>query len=50
MKYADVIIPLAVEGVYTYAIPDKLEPVVQEGTLVLLAFAGKKIYNNVITS
>lgn len=48
MKYADVIVPLAVEGMYTYAIPDKLEHVVQEGTLVLLAFAGKKKYTALV--
>jgi primosomal protein N' (replication factor Y) len=47
MKYADVIIPLAVEGMYTYLIPDDLEDVVEEGTLVLLSFAGNKKYTAV---
>lgn len=48
MRYADVIVPLAVEGMYTYAIPDELESRVGEGTLVLVAFAGNKKYTALV--
>ncbi len=48
MKYADVIVPLAVEGMYTYEIPQALEKEVQVGTLVLVAFAGNKKYTALV--
>ncbi len=48
MRYADVIVPLAVEGMYTYAIPDELESVVGRGTLVLVSFAGNKKYTALV--
>ena len=32
MRYADVIVPLAVEGMYTYTVPVSLESEVREGT------------------
>lgn len=48
MRYADVIVPLAVEGMYTYAVPNLLEGVVVEGALVLVAFAGNKKYTAVV--
>lgn len=48
MQYADVIVPLAVEGMYTYAVPDSLQNVVEEGTLVLVAFAGNKKYTAIV--
>lgn len=48
MKYADVIVPLAVEGMYTYAVPLALEKVVKEGALVLVAFAGNKKYTALV--
>ena len=40
MRYADVIVPLAVEGMYTYTGPVSLDSEVREGTLVLVSFAG----------
>lgn len=48
MRYADVIVPLAVEGMYTYAIPDELESVVGRGMLVLVSFAGNKKYTALV--
>ena len=48
MRYADVIVPLAVEGMYTYAVPDSLQDAVEEGTLVLVAFAGNKKYTAIV--
>lgn len=48
MKYADVIVPLAVEGMYTYALPAALAGDVRVGTLVLLPFAGNKKYTALV--
>ncbi len=48
MRFADVIIPLAVDGFYTYAVPTVLEQAVAEGSLVLVCFAGNKKYTGVV--
>ena len=48
MRYANVIVPLAVEGMYTYAVPESLKDVVKEGTLVFVAFAGNKKYTAIV--
>lgn len=48
MQYADVIVPLAVEGMFTYALPASLEGRVAVGTLVLVSFAGNKIYTALV--
>lgn len=48
MRYADVIVPLAVDGKYTYAVPDSLADVVREGSLVLVSFAGNKKYTAIV--
>lgn len=48
MKFADVIVPLAVEGMYTYIIPPVLEKEVVPGTLVLVSFAGNKKYTALV--
>lgn len=48
MKFADVIVPLAVDGVYTYSLPPALEEGIGVGTLVLVAFAGNKKYTGVV--
>lgn len=48
MRYADVIVPLAVEGMYTYIVPVSLESEVREGTLVLVSFAGNKRYTALV--
>lgn len=48
MQYADVIVPLAVEGMFTYALPASLEGKVGVGMLVLVPFAGNKIYTALV--
>lgn len=48
MKFADIIVPLAVEGVYTYSVPPALEKEIEVGALVLVAFAGNKKYTGII--
>ncbi|MDX2430641.1 MAG: primosomal protein N', partial [Bacteroides sp.] len=49
-RYAEVIIPLAVEGVFTYAIPEHLSGDVVPGTRVLVSFGKRRIYSAVIRS
>ena len=48
MFYADVILPLAVEGMYTYLVPASLTDRVRPGCLVLVAFAGNKKYTALV--
>ncbi|MCM1030228.1 MAG: primosomal protein N' [Oscillibacter sp.] len=48
MKFADVIVPLAVEGFYTYSVPAALENGIREGTLVIVPFAGNKKYTAMV--
>ena len=47
-RYADVIVPLAVEGMFTYAVPAALREQVEVGALVLVAFAGNKRYTALV--
>ncbi len=48
MKYADVIVPLAVEGMYTYGIKEEWRERVRPGMLVLVSFAGHKKYTALV--
>lgn len=48
MKFADVIVPLAVDGMFTYSVPSCLEAVVRSGALVVVSFAGNKKYTGVV--
>lgn len=48
MKFADVIVPLAVEGFYTYSVPSELEREISEGKLVIVPFAGNKKYTGLV--
>lgn len=48
MKYADVIVPLAVDGFYTYSIPASLEDAVVKGALVIVPFASNKKYTGIV--
>lgn len=48
MKFADVIVPLAVEGFYTYSVPAELENEIGEGKLVIVPFAGNKKYTGLV--
>jgi primosomal protein N' (replication factor Y) len=46
--YADVIIPLALEGLFTYDVPEQWRDAAREGALVIVPFAGNKRYTGVI--
>lgn len=48
MKYADIIVPLAVEGFFTYSVPVQLEREIGVGRLVIIPFAGNKKYTGVV--
>lgn len=48
MKFADVIVPLAVGGFYTYSVPAALENEISEGKLVIVPFAGNKKYTGLV--
>jgi len=50
MKYAQVILPLAVESTFTYWIPDELESQVQIGRRVEVEFGKRKRYAGVVHS
>ena len=48
MNYADLILPLAVPGTFTYAIPDELHPP-QIGMRAVVAFGkGRKLYTGIV--
>ena len=48
--YAQVIIPLAVEGFYTYLIPRSLRERIMPGSRVLVPFGKKRIYSAIVRS
>ncbi|MDL2251304.1 primosomal protein N' [Odoribacter sp. OttesenSCG-928-J03] len=46
--FADVIIPLAVAGIYTYSVPDDMISSLTEGVLVVVSFGRNKKYTGVV--
>ncbi len=48
--FARVILPLAVEGTFTYAVPDAMRNLVSPGSRVLVSFGRKRIYTAIIHS
>ncbi|MBQ9667416.1 MAG: primosomal protein N' [Prevotella sp.] len=48
MTYADVILPVPLEGCFTYAVPQEMEPQVQVGCRVLVGFGRSKSYVGII--
>jgi primosomal protein N' (replication factor Y) len=48
MKYADVIVPLAVAGLYTYEIPEEMEEECKVGKRVMVQFGKKKYYTAIV--
>jgi primosomal protein N' (replication factor Y) (superfamily II helicase) len=47
--FADIILPLAVRGRFTYRIPDNLAGKVIHGALVTVPFGGRTLYTGVVT-
>ena len=50
MTYADIILPLPLEGYFTYAVPAELQDKVQSGMRVLVPFGAKKHYIGIVAS
>jgi|694.fasta_scaffold07029_11 primosomal protein N' (replication factor Y) len=48
MKYADVILPLAIERTYTFGIPIEMQNFIQIGCRVEVQFGAKKIYSGIV--
>lgn len=46
--YADVVLPLSLQGLYTYAVPSGLAHSVQEGSRVIVQFGKKKFYTAIV--
>lgn len=46
--YADVVLPLPLDGVYTYSLPAGLEHKVQVGCRVLVPFGTRKMYTGIV--
>jgi len=46
--FADIILPLAVSGRFTYLIPDELAGKIEPGVRVLVPFGGKNLYAGVV--
>ena len=49
-KYADIILPLSLDGTFTYLIPDEIQSTIQVGMRVLVNFGSKKIYTGIVYS
>ncbi len=47
-KYADIILPVAVKGRFTYSIPDHLSYKVKPGVKAIVQFGSKKLYSGII--
>ena len=48
MQYADVILPLAVDGVFTYLVPTELQPKTVAGSRVLVPLGRSKLYVGIV--
>ncbi len=48
-KFADIIIPLSVSGIYTYHIPAPLADKVRRGSRVIVPFGPKKVYTGLVS-
>ena len=46
--FADIILPLAVKGTFTYLIPDELSDYVLMGSRVLIQFGNRKLYSGIV--
>ena len=47
-SFADIILPLAVKGRFTYSIPDHMTGSVTPGVRVLVQFGNKKVYSGIV--
>lgn len=47
-RFADIILPLAVRGRFTYSIPDEMSGTVVSGMRVIVQFGGKNLYSGIV--
>jgi primosomal protein N' (replication factor Y) len=47
-RFADIILPLAVRGRFTYRIPDNIAENVRPGVMVTVQFGGRKLYSGIV--
>ncbi len=48
MKYIDVIVPLPLQGTFTYLVPEEMEPYARVGMRVVVPFGKQKMYTAII--
>ena len=48
MRYADIILPVPLEGLFTYSIPERLQERIAFGMRVLVTFGPKKTYVGIV--
>lgn len=48
MLYADVVLPLPLQGLYTYSIPSELKDPIKEGSRIIVQFGKKKFYTAIV--
>jgi len=46
--YADIILPLALKGTFTYSVPEHLAPDLKPGKRVVVQFGKKKLYTGIV--
>ena len=49
-RFADIILPLAVRGRFTYRIPDDIAEDVKPGVMVTVQFGGRNLYSGIVCS
>ena len=47
-QFAELLLPLAIKGTYTYRIPEDMRTLLQIGCRVLVPFGQKKIYTAIV--
>ena len=47
-RFAEIILPLAVKGLFTYSIPDHLEEIVRKGVRVVVPVGRQKLYSGIV--
>lgn len=47
-NFADIILPVAVKGTFTYSVPDSLSGTLKPGSRVMVRFGSKKIYSGIV--
>jgi primosomal protein N' (replication factor Y) len=47
-RFADIILPLAIRGRFTYLIPEEFSEIIKQGKRVLVQFGNKKLYSGIV--